>query len=101
MRAYRKKNPEKFRHADLKKKFNLSLDEYTEMLNFQGGVCKICKKPESGVNHTGRYFNLAVDHCHETGKIRGLLCNKCNRGLGLFQDNLELFKEAVDYLEGA
>jgi hypothetical protein len=45
--------------------------------------------------------NFVVDHCHATGKVRGLLCHNCNRALGLMQDNIENIKRAADYLEGA
>ena len=55
---------------------------------------KICKAPETLQNK-----NLAVDHCHKTGKVRGLLCSKCNKGLGLFKDSKELLTTAIEYLE--
>lgn len=70
------------------------LDTYQRLFNKQGGVCAICKSPENG-----RYKHLSVDHCHNTEKIRGLLCNNCNRGIGLLKDNPELLKNAIDYLE--
>lgn len=61
------------------------------MLESQGGNCKICRnKP------TRR--RLDVDHCHDTGKIRGLLCENCNKGLGIFKDDPELFDRAKKYL---
>lgn len=58
------------------------------MLEEQGGVCLIC----------GRAALMQVDHCHDTGKVRGLLCSPCNRGLGSFKDSLALVQAAADYL---
>ena len=100
MREYRKKNPEKMKAIDLKKKYGISLDLYYSMLEKQNYVCAICHRPENAVGHrSGLPRALAVDHCHETGKIRSLLCTNCNRGLGKFNDNIEFLKSAVQYLE--
>ena len=66
---------------------------YAYMLGDQKGVCKICKK----VCTSGRA--LAIDHDHKTGLVRGLLCGKCNRGLGLFDDNVNLLLKAANYLK--
>jgi hypothetical protein len=71
----------------------ISLEEFNRMLLEQKSVCAICKKPET----TGKDF--AVDHCHSTGKIRGLLCVKCNIGIGFFNDDEWLMRDAADYLE--
>jgi hypothetical protein len=71
----------------------MSPEEYSTMLNTQGGVCAICK----GVCTRA----LAVDHNHVTGKVRGLLCNNCNRGLGHLKDDVGLLRQAVMYLEDA
>lgn len=72
--------------------FNLSKEEYLELYNKQNGVCKICKNRDND-------RELAVDHCHTTNKIRGFLCGKCNKALGLVNDNTELLKEMIKYLE--
>lgn len=82
----------KQRKNNLKQMFGMSIEEYDEKLNKQDGVCKICGlECVSGKR-------LAVDHDHETGKIRDLLCSNCNGGLGKFQDNPELLIKAADYL---
>ncbi len=67
-------------------------EEYDELFEIQDGVCAICKKPD-------RSRRLSVDHCHETDKVRGLLCRECNAGLGYFQDDSETLRGAADYLE--
>jgi hypothetical protein len=64
------------------------------MLSEQSGVCKICGEPCPTYKHA-----LAVDHNHTTGKVRGLLCNNCNNGLGRFRDNPQYLRAAADYLE--
>lgn len=86
----------KERAADLrlKREYHTSLAEYTKVFEFQNGRCAICKRPVP----TGK-ARLAVDHCHTTGLLRGLLCWKCNRALGVFRDNLELLIAAAEYLK--
>ncbi len=92
-KAWRKRNPEKVRANSIKQQFGISLDEYENIFEKQDGVCAICREPEP------RYKFLAVDHCHHKGQVRGLLCSKCNPGLGLFEDSIESLKSAVRYLE--
>jgi len=65
----------------------------------QNGLCLICGNAETSRNpKTGEPRSLAVDHDHETGKIRGLLCTFCNTALGKFHDDVEILKKAIDYL---
>lgn len=77
------------------KKYGMSHDDYVIMLEKQNGVCCICKRHRIASNKG----HMVVDHCHETGKVRGILCNWCNRGLGLFEDNIDFFKNAIIYLK--
>ena len=85
----------KYRNAQLIKAFNITLDQYNQILVSQDNVCYICRRDETSV----RNRSLAVDHNHQTGKIRGLLCSNCNRALGLFKDNKNLLLAAAKYLE--
>jgi ribosomal protein L19E len=78
----------------LQREFGISIETYEQMYDAQKGRCGICDKPET----SSRAKKLAVDHCHETGKVRGLLCQRCNRALGLFKDNYRYLEEAVSYL---
>lgn len=87
-----------YRERNLRKAFGIGLDEYNAMLEKQGGVCSICEQEETTVR-AGRVMALSVDHCHETGKIRGLLCNSCNRALGKFKDSVQHLTAAIRYLE--
>lgn len=80
------------RVARLKNAYNLSVGEYDDMLAKQGQVCAICRRESRG-------RRLSVDHCHTTGKIRGLLCHTCNKGLGFVNDNPELLLKLADYLK--
>jgi hypothetical protein len=99
-KARREHNPEQIaeieRRSKFKRQYGISLEQYDEMLENQGGGCAICgtTKPSERT----KYF--AVDHCHSTSKVRGLLCSKCNRGLGLFNDTPERLKAAAKYLIG-
>lgn len=92
------RTPEMNRRYNLKKTFGLTVEQYDAMLAEQGGVCAICKKAETTVRQ-GAVQSLSVDHCHTTNKIRGLLCNSCNRALGKFRDSIDLLKNAQLYLE--
>lgn len=80
------------RRYNLKKSYGLSEEDYHKMYDSQQGICPICE------SHFERWF-LGVDHSHETGKIRDLLCQQCNSGLGCYQDSVETMKKAVAYLE--
>ena len=91
-------DPDYFRHHDLKKNFGITLGQYTEMLDAQNGVCAICKHPETAIRN-GKLKMLAVDHCHDAGHIRELLCAACNVGLGYFGDSPERLRAAADYVE--
>ncbi len=97
---YKEKNYESHllsqRRRNYKCKYGITIEDYDNMLKEQGGCCAICGSSDSKCH--GR-MNFAVDHCHETGKVRGLLCNDCNRALGLFQDSSEILDKAVKYLE--
>lgn len=75
--------------------FGISLRDYEAMLEAQGGGCAVCGAKSSG----GRWESLPVDHCHETGKIRGILCLHCNTGLGHFSDDPARVRDALAYLE--
>lgn len=85
------------RKADLKKAYGITPEQYDAMNRSQGGACAICKNlPNANGGDKGR---LHVDHCHTTGKVRGLLCNNCNNGLGRFRDSSELLTSAAAYIE--
>lgn len=86
---------EKQRAYQLKRSYGITVDEYDEMLREQGGRCRICRtdRPRGYGTEKG---NLYVDHCHNTGKVRGLLCSRCNLSLGW----LEKYKQDIDeYLD--
>lgn len=85
------------RNQLLLKNFGITLERYKEMLAEQNGVCAICLEPERFALK-GNLHSLAVDHCHVTGKIRGLLCKCCNQAIGQLRDNVENLKRAIEYL---
>jgi len=84
----------RLRNRHLLTNYNLSLEDYNTILKSQNYRCAICKKPENKLKQ-----QLSVDHNHKTGKIRGLLCPDCNRGLGCFKDNKNLLRLAIKYLK--
>lgn len=87
----------------LKKTYGITLDEYDQMLKDQNGVCAICEQPETVRPRRGKYtdteIRLAVDHDHVTGRVRGLLCKKCNIALGHLGDSVDRLRRAITYLE--
>ena len=88
---------ERDRENNLKYLYGLTEEEYARMSEEQGHVCKICRRPPRGTRpNTSR---LVVDHCHDTGVIRGLLCHQCNWALGLLGDSADLLRAGVLYLE--
>lgn len=87
-----------FRLSHVKRLYNLDAAAYFQMVVEQENKCKICGKPETAKNKKGDIRPLCVDHCHATGIVRGLLCNRCNSGLGNFSDNEKLLEAAKQYL---
>ena len=91
-RSFKQENPESYYKGQYKK-FGITLGDYDRMLDEQQGVCAICQTECSTGNR------LAVDHCHETGEVRGLLCSNCNLGLGKLKDSVKSLQRAIDYLQ--
>lgn len=91
---------EKARIKKLKERFGLTADQYDEMLAAQGGACAVCGRTEGQPhNQTGLPTRLVVDHDHQTGVNRGLLCRQCNLGIGNLKDSPALLRAAAAYLE--
>ena len=82
------------RKTVLKSKYGLTLEAFDEMVEKQNGVCAICLKSEVDVLKK----RLSVDHCHKTGKVRGLLCSRCNQAIGLMKDDVSSLARAIEYL---
>lgn len=95
-KAWREKHPEKlavqYREGNLQRTYGISIAQYDQMLVGQKGVCAICCE----TCPSGR--RLAVDHNHQTGEVRGLLCGRCNSALGALRESPELFMRAMEYL---
>lgn len=89
-------NRDKRKDYYLRRTYGITLVQYNEMLAAQGGGCAICGTDDPK-GKSGTYF--AVDHNHETGENRGLLCNQCNRALGLFGEDINTLRSAIEYLE--
>lgn len=100
---YKKTNPDILRMSRrkdrLKRLYGLTLEDYLEKLRVQGGVCWICKKPETSKDRNGNIRALSVDHNHKTGETRNLLCDRCNRFIGMIEEEPELLLVFLEYLE--
>jgi len=93
----RKNSPNK-RDIVLRSKYGITLDQFVQMFKDQNGQCKICST-SFNFEEYGQPGSFCVDHDHNTGAVRGLLCAHCNRGIGQFKENLQFIKNAVIYLE--
>jgi hypothetical protein len=94
---YNKDAKPKRRKRDIFSKYGLTAEQVDDMLASQGGKCAICLTPDPG----GRYGTFHIDHCHTTGKVRGLLCHSCNTSLGHFKDDAAVIRRAANYVEKA
>jgi len=99
MRSLLLSHPDYLFNRNLVKKFGITAAQYVEMADAQNWVCAICKKPERAIRK-GQVMRLAVDHHHETGVVRALLCSHCNRGIGFFDGDPSVMMAAVKYLDG-
>lgn len=93
-KSWAQRNPEKRKDIRFRSRYGITLDKFNEILIEQKYKCKICDKTQEQLGKC-----LHVDHCHKTNKIRGLLCGKCNKGIGLFNDNVFLLDKASLYLK--
>lgn len=93
MREYRARDRSAWLNSSLKYRFNITLDEWNRLFDDQDGRCAIC-------DHEFTKKTPHVDHCHETGVIRGLLCGGCNRMLGQARDSARILRKGAEYLEG-
>jgi hypothetical protein len=87
------------KNRELLRRFGVLRSEYDAILSSQGGRCAICRVASPATTDSRRRM-FCVDHCHATGKVRGLLCINCNRGLGLLGDDVEAIRRALAYLLG-
>ena len=98
-KKYREENKEKLleieRKSKLKRAYGITPLQYDEMFEAQNKSCAICGTKKPG----GRTKLFFIDHCHSTGKVRGLLCMRCNTGLGLFMDSKKFLANAISYLK--
>lgn len=92
-REYRKKNRSRYRAYALKKAYGITLEQFEHMLISQNNLCAICKQPMKDAS------DRCVDHSHTTGKVRELLCKKCNWAIGLFSENITQLEAAINYLK--
>jgi hypothetical protein len=91
-------NPLGCKNTALKSKYGITFDDYCEIHRKQNGLCAICGQVEQHPNKLHPVGQLNIDHDHNTGVVRGLLCGKCNKGIGLFDDNVELLDKAKEYI---
>jgi hypothetical protein len=97
-KKYRYGRREEIRGYKMLRRYGITLEQYNELLIQQNGVCAICLQPEITKHQSGMSKILAVDHDHDTGEIRGLLCNYCNTSLGGFRDDPTILELAKQYL---
>jgi hypothetical protein len=95
---HRQANKESVFWAKRKMEYGITKEEFLKMKEEQNNLCAICKKPESR-KRNNEIVSLCIDHNHETGYIRALLCSSCNSGIGYFKENIEVIKSAIKYLE--
>lgn len=97
-KKYCKERKKEIREYHMSRKYGITYDEYLNLLESQNNLCAIC-----GVNNDIYYKQknkiLVIDHNHDNMKVRGIICHKCNSGLGVFKDNISLLKSAIEYLK--
>jgi hypothetical protein len=87
------------RKAMLKRQYGMTPEDYEQMFDEQQGLCALCLRPETDTYPNGVVKRLCVDHDHETGRVRGLLCRACNVGMGLFGESAEMLRRAADHID--
>lgn len=95
-KQWRLDNPDKWKDVRYQYEYGISLQDYNCFYRAQNGCCAICKTSQEELKRT-----LAVDHSHRTGKVRGLLCDSCNKGIGNLHDSIDRLASAIVYLKDA
>ncbi|MFB7440255.1 endonuclease VII domain-containing protein [Streptomyces mirabilis] len=85
------------RRLQIKQAYGLTPEQYDAMVEAQSGLCAICGRPERA-KRDGKVMRMPVDHCHKTGRVRALLCHACNRAIGLLGEDIDLMRNAIEYL---
>jgi hypothetical protein len=91
-----KEDPSLYREQHLQRSYGIGRNDYDNLLKEQDNKCAICNSSDPKGKHNNNYF--PVDHCHTTGKVRGLLCHNCNTALGLVGDNIDTLHKMIEYL---
>lgn len=89
------KNPQRHREYHLRTRYGISFEDEQQMLSAQGNACAICQEPFVAEYNRG----YAVDHCHKSTRVRGLLCRRCNVTLGQVDDQVKILRQMIEYLE--
>lgn len=92
-KKYTTKEPEYYSDRCIKRRYGINYQDYLNILKNQGDCCAICKLPKEQYHK-----NFAIDHCHNSGDVRGILCNNCNVGIACFNDNPNILLKAIDYI---
>jgi hypothetical protein len=100
-KAHYQRTKDKHRDTWFKRKYDITLEVYNTLLTKQNHVCAICLKPEETKDKKGNFKKLAIDHNHQSGHVRGLLCQKCNQGIGLLGESVFILDSAKKYLYGS
>ena len=99
-KEWKKANPDKVRAGYRRQRYGITPERFEELVRLQNNLCAICHKSETVVDYrTGELRALSVDHNHETDQPRELLCRRCNSGIGMFDEEVELLRSAIQYLE--
>ena len=96
--SYRTRFPEKVVDSKLRSMYGVTLEQYNRMLKKQKNRCAICHCKETALRRGGKVRRLSIDHCHDTGIVRGLLCSRCNTAIGLFRHKDAIIKAAAEYV---
>ena len=94
MAEYYRNNKDKAVNRQMMVNYGITLSEYNQLLDKQKGLCYICES-----HHTSQTRRLHIDHCHNSGKIRSLLCVNCNTALGLLKEDSNRVKKMIEYIE--
>ena len=86
------------RESKLRSAYGITAEDYEVMAESQGFACAVCEEPDDRVSEAGVPMALSVDHDHSTGKVRSLLCHRCNTAIGLLRDDPNIVDRVAEYL---